>query len=288
MRQPSVLSKLLSSVFKRKAKGPRAYTAADVVQQLRIGFPQISIPPASIHWKHTPHLRQLVNLPGSSLSGPDQADKAEAHQLLKDIVQEEVELIDSYDLRVLHGLNHNQPELYQHSNWEGLAKAQVCRRIRIISMRDFNRTLDKLIPGQQRLPLLATAWAPEQYYWAGTQNTCELACALVYARMRGLPLEYPVQLHRISLNRAALGRLHQQYRMLAIPEPAWNDADFMQFLVRYKTPYARLSFHFGEQQLEALLLPRKHELANTLGSGLSQAGACNLIDVLTKLAIEQS
>lgn len=284
MSQSSFLGNVLNSLFKPKASQP-AFTAAEVKDRLRLTFPVPTMPPASIHWQHSLHLHQLANLPANALSGPVQEDKAEAYQYLNKIVSLETSSLDSYDLRNLYGLNHDLEQLLDHDCWNSMALSQPCRTVRIISIRDFNRTLESAIGNDATIELLSTAWEPDKHYANCTQGTgCKLLAALVYARRREVPVMRPVTLSQTQVNALPVQELHKHYHTLAMPDTAWTDPVFMNYLVSHKTPYVRLGLPLGQQQLQIILLPRNNPHSDTFGTGLLKAGAHELSSFLLKLS----
>ncbi|NLD15724.1 MAG: hypothetical protein GX665_11675 [Gammaproteobacteria bacterium] len=283
MSQSSILGSLLNSVFKRKVS-QASFSVDEVTGRLRLRFPHPEKPAPSIHWKHVLHLQQLVNLPSNALSGPVQEDKAQAYRYLKQIVSIESCALDSYDLRQLYGLNHTQDALLQYDSWEALSQAPQCKQVRIISIRDFNRTLSEALGSNQHAELISTAWMPDHFYWASTDNSCQLASALVYARRRELPVNLPAHLHQIRINVLAVRELQQHYHMLGVPAEAWMDPDFMSFLTGHKTPYARFSMLNGPEAVQIILLPRDNPQSHTFGLGLLLAGAREITELLLQLA----
>lgn len=279
MSQSSVLGNLLNSVFKRKSS-QQTFTAEEVSCKLQLEFPVTSLSRPSIHWKHTLNLHQLANLPTNALYGPVQQDKAEAYRFLSKIVSIEVQTLSSYDMRGLYGLDHEQTALLAHDSWEALAQAPECRRIRIISMRDYNRALSIAIGKSQKVELLSTAWEPDKIYWADTQNSAELIAALVYARRRELSISLPARLSRIRAHADAIRELKNHYHTLGMPTAAWSDPVFMNYLVAHKIPYVRLPLSLGKLSTQTILLPRGRANANIFGHGLLQAGAQELSDFL--------
>lgn len=281
MSQSSSLSNLFHSLFKRKSSQP-AFSAEDVARKLRLEFPCISIPEPSIHWSHCLHLQQLANLPTNALYGPVQEDKAEAYRFLSKIVSIDMQTISSFDMRGLFGLNHQLDPLLAYDSWEAMAQAPQCRHIRLISIRDFNRTLSAAIGKSQNIDLLSTAWHADKVYWADTQNSAELITALVYARRRGLAINLPAHLYRISSHPAAIKELKKHYHTLGMPIAAWTDPVFMHYLMAHKIPYVRLPLSLGKHSVQTILLPRSSPNANTFGNGLLLAGAQELADFLLK------
>lgn len=281
MSQSSILGNLLSSIFGRNASQP-VLRAGNILRALNLEYPAISLPEPSIHWCQTLHLHQLANLPTNALYGPVQEDKAEAYRFLSKTVSIEMQPIRSFDMRGLHGLNHENEALLAHDSWEAMAQSEQCRHVRIISMNDFNRTLAVAIGKNQNIDLLSTAWEASKVYWADTQNSAELIAALVYARRREVPVNLPVHLYRIRTHQAAIRELKKHYHSLVVPVAAWSDPVFMDYLTTYRIPYVHLPICLGRQSAQTILLPRNNINSNTFGAALQQAGARDIADFLLK------
>lgn len=290
---PSTLRKIFGGLLGRTgktadapAKTPKKqlpFNLSELQASLQLKFPSLSIPETSMHWSQAMTLQQLVDLPSNALYGPEQTDKANAWERLKHLIEVETLFMNAFDLRELHGLNHSQNELLAYHSWDELSRCDACRPIRIISIRDYERTLGKATQDETGAHLLTTSWFGDRYFWAREHNSCEFIASLVYARRRGLPMVYPVQIQRIQVNEDAARTLQQHYHMLALQPEAWADSAFMHYLVTHKIPYARLPFMRGPQGFEAILLPRNNALSNTFGSGLAAAGAPDLCEFLLKL-----
>lgn len=292
-QSPSTLRKIFGGLLGRTEtaasgtpKPPKKqppFNQAELQASLQLKFPVLRIPDISMHWSQAMTLQSLVNLPSNALYGPDQKDKADAWELLKQLVENEILFMNAFDLRELHGLNHNQDEFLQYENWDDLSRSAICRQVRIISIRDYDRALAKATNEEQGAQLLTTRWFGDRYFWAREQNSCEFIASLVYARLRGLPMVYPVQIRRIQINEEALAKLQQHYYMLALQPDAWADSAFMHYLVNHKIPYARLPLLRGPGGFEAILLPRNNPLSSSFGQGLQAAGAQDLCEFLLQL-----
>lgn len=292
-QSPSTLQKLFGSWLRRSSASAQTQTKADkknlpfsqeeLCNSLQLRFPQLEAPEPKLHWQQSMHLRQLVNLPSNALYGPVQEDKANAWQLLKNLIEEQSISMNALDLRELYGLNHQSPELLACTSWEDMARSQACRNIRIISMRDYERAMAKATDHQQGAHLLTTRWFNSSYYWAREQDSCDFIASLVYARRRGLPMVMPVQIHLVQVNEAAAKLLQQSYHMLGLHPTAWADTSFMHYLATYKIPYARLPLVHGSNGLDAILLPRNSALADAFGQGLRATGAPDLCEFLLRL-----
>lgn len=292
-QSPSTLQKIFGKLLKRPAptrlqppktdKKNLPFSLEQLSNSLQLRFPELSIPKPRLHWQQCSHLGQLVNLPSNALYGPVQEDKANAWQLLKNLIEEQRINMHAFDLRELYGLNHQTPELLALNSWEDMARSQPCRNIRIISMRDYQRALARATHHEQGAHLLTTRWFGNCYYWARQQDSCDFIACLVYARRRGLPMIMPVQIRRIQVNETAAQQLQQHYHMLALHPHAWADTSFMHYLATYKIPYARLPLTQANDGLDALLLPRDSALADAFGQGLRAAGAPDLCQFLLDL-----
>lgn len=283
----SIFSRISAALMGRNTQQSRLFSAEQVANKVQLDFPELELPELSIHWKQNLNLQHLVNLPRNALSGPVQEDKAAAHTFLKDIVTTEEYRLSMFDLRDIHGINLNLSQALQYKSLEDISGSELCRDIRIISMRDFDKILDKAIPEfkqSKAVQLLSASWLGLHYFWAPELRSLELTCAIVYARRRELALNKPVQVNRVVLNKPELVILQQHYHVLAMPENAWNENSFMRYLVDYRVPYARLPLLRGSHPIEVLLLPRHEILSDTLGQGLRKAGAQDATEFLIKLS----
>lgn len=282
----SLLSRVGAVIGRRQTAKKGAFTAQQVGNSVQLDFPQLELPPTSIHWQQNLNLQHLLNLPRKALSGPVQEDKAEAHHYLKNIVQSESYLLNRFDLRDIYGINLGITPIFTHTSLEELSSSDMCRSIRLISMRDFEGLMERIMPAEQKkqpVQLLTASWLGLNYFWEPDQQMLDFVCAVVYARRRGLPLQRPAQVTRITLNKAALLNLQKHYHVLAMPEDAWTENSFMQYLVNYRVPYARLAIARVPLPIEVLLLPRHCDLSNELGHGLHLAGARDAIVFLLQL-----
>jgi hypothetical protein len=254
--------------------------------QLNLPFKTYGKPAASICWHSGPQLHRLVDLPTNALSGPVQEDKAQAHALLVQIVELQQQQFSAFDLRQITGLSNCSKEQAKHLSFESLASTEACKSIRIISYRDFVRVISQALPDFSASPtiqLRQASWLGERTFWAGEQQHEALACAIAYARRRDLEVRLPAQLSRYRLNQAGLSTLHQHYHVFAIPNEAWNDAQFMALLLDSHLPYARLALLGGRRSPEVLMLPKHSSKATALGEGLRIAGAPDVVEYLQRL-----
>ena len=255
--------------------------------QLRLPFSPLPAPRDSICWLEDPQLHRLVDLPRDALSGPVQEDKAHARGMLMRIVEQKQHALASQDLRLIDGLGSCDPEQTPFTNFEQYAASEACRQVRIISYKDFIKTVSLALPGflaSEKISLRQASWHGPRLYWAGEQHNDAFACAVVYARRRGLDTTLPAELthYRISLD--GLAQLQQHYHVQAMPAEAWSDPTFMGLLLDNGLPYSRLSLLRGAGSAEFLLLPKHSAEARALGEGLRLAGAPDVVSYLKQLA----
>lgn len=276
---------LLSALAQRLGlSGRSSRRIFEQASQLRLPFRYLPLPSPNIWWRSGPPLHRLPELPRDALSGPVQEDKAAAHAMLVRIVEQQKLQIDNLDLRRIDGLlgvEGDQSTLLDLESY-----AAQCRSIRIISYRDFLRTLDLALPLRDPAhPLLLrqASWRGERLFWNSEQHAAEMACAVVYARRRGLEISLSAQLDRYQLSEQGLDELQQRFHTLAMPVEAWSDPAFMGLLLDNRLPYSRLTLLRAHDTPEFLLLPKHHPEACALGEGLRVAGAADLADGLRRL-----
>lgn len=253
--------------------------------RLRLPFSPLPEMPDSIWWQDGPPLQRLADLPRGALSGPVQEDKAAAHQALRALVQVNERRISEFDLRWVDGLGGAPEPGARFTRFEDYAASPACRSIRLISYKDFSRALAQALPHHasgEILYLRQANWRDERYFWNGEQVPQAFACAVAYARRRGLTVQMPAVLTEYRLQRAGLDQLDATYHVLAMPAAAWSDARFMRLLLT-GMPYARLHLLRDTGGPEFLLLPREQADANALGAGLRQAGAADVCAWLRQL-----
>ena len=259
----------------------------DRASTLRLPFQ--ALPPAaeSIWWQAAPPLHRLVDLPRDALSGPVQEDKAQAHAVLARLVEQQHASLEVFDLRQINGLCCSGDNLAPYASLEEFAGSPACKSIRIISYKDFLRTISLAVPrflAGEPINLRQASWQGERIYWNGDQHIEAFACAIAYARLRGLEISLPAELTRYRLNPAGIAELQQRYHMLAMPVQAWSDPAFMALLLDNGLPYARLSLLRTPGSPEFLLLPKADSAAMALGEGLRLAGAADGVSYLQQLA----
>jgi len=226
----------------------------------------------SVWWPQT-GLAHLASLPRGALSGPVQEDKAAAHRALATLVNETQETHASLELRKIDGLTGPPGEPFAHL--EDLVAGHPCRRFRILSYQDFERVISLALPrflAGEPLRLLTADWLGGRLFWAGERAREALACAVVYARVRGLSVSLPAQVTCYRLGQAELAAFQEKYHALWMPPQVWTTAGFMHLLLENHIPYARLAKIHPDYQ-EVLLLPRTRGRSNALGLGLRKAGA---------------
>uniref|UniRef100_UPI0035678ACC DUF6685 family protein n=1 Tax=Pseudomonas sp. TaxID=306 RepID=UPI0035678ACC len=229
-------------------------------------------------------------LPRGALSGPVQEDKAQAHAVLTRIVEVQQQQLESFDLRLIDGLSNCNPEQAHFASFEEYALSEDCRQVRIISYKDFVRTISQALPrflAGECISLRQASWHGKRIFWGGEQHSEALACAVAYARRRQLEINLPAELSRYRLSSGGLNELQQRYHVLAMPGAAWSDPAFMSLLLDTGLPYARLSLLRNPGAPEFLLLPKHSAEASALGEGLRLAGAPDVVLHLQGLAAHE-
>ena len=287
-QQSPTLSSRLTALAQRLGLIGRAQRQIlERASQLRLPFSPLPAPRDSICWLEAPQLHRLVDLPRDALSGPVQEDKAQARAMLMRTVEQATQTLASLDLRRIDGLSSCDPEQTPFTSFEQYAASEACRRIRIISYKDFIKTISLAVPGflaGEPISLRQAGWHGPRLFWAGEQHNEAFACAVAYARRRGLDTTLPAELTRYRLNLDGLNQLHQHYHVQAMPAEAWSDPTFMGLLLDNGLPYSRLSLLRGAGAAEFLLLPKHSAEARALGEGLRLAGAPDVVNYLKQLA----
>jgi len=233
-------------------------------------------------------LARFANLPHGALSGPVQEDKAAVHRALIALVNETHETHERMELRKIDGLSGPAGEFFEHlEDW--VANHPPCRRYRIISYQDFERVISLSLPrflAGEPIGLFSADWISGRLFWAGEREREALACAVVYARRRGISVSLPAKVTRYRLSQAGFDSMQAQYHALWIPPSAWITASFMHLLLEKNMPYVRL-FKLHEHYQEILLLPRHHPYSNALGLGLRKAGAFDAAEWLEPFVANQ-
>ncbi len=246
---------------------------------LKLPFSELPVMPDSIWWQGTPPIQRLAELPRDALSGPVQEDKAEARAVLRGVVTAEERDIENFDLRDIDGLVLPADPEEHYPSFEAYASSAACKGIRLIGYKDFSQALSKALPGDSSeivLSLRKANWRGQRVFYAPTSPqeapTRFFACAIAYARVRGLNLPFNTRMTEYRLIRGGIRSLEHHYHVLAMPTVTWSDPHFMPLLLT-GMPYARLTLLRGPGAPEFLLLPRQHADSNALGEGLRLAGA---------------
>ncbi len=276
---PITLTERLAALLQRLGLGERgSQQLREQAARLRLPFAPLPEVPDSIWWQDGPPLQRLADLPRGALSGPVQEDKAAAHGALRALIRVEERQIGEFDLRWIDGLGGAPESGWRFNRFEDYAASSACRSIRLISYKDFSRTLAQALPHHasgETLYLRQASWRGERYFWSGEQAAPAFACAVAYARRRGLTIQLPALLSEYRLSRSGLDQLDASYHVLAMPAAAWSDARFMRLLLT-GMPYARLNLLRDSGGPEFLLLPRSQTDADALGEGLRLAGAADV------------
>ncbi|MDD0843921.1 DUF6685 family protein [Pseudomonas sp. Gutcm_11s] len=285
---PTSIASRLSALAQRLGLSGRVPRLVfERARALRLPFMGLPIPAPSVWWQAGPPLQRLVDLPRDALSGPVQEDKAAARAVLMQVVEREVQHLDDFDLRQIDGLCSAPPRLDDTlASFEELAGSALGRCARIISYKDFLKTISNAMPrflAAEAVELRQASWYGERMFWGGEQHGEEFACAIAYARLRGLEVTLPAELVRYRLSASGLAELRRLYHMTAMPVQAWSEPAFMSLLLDHGLPYARLSLLRYPNAPEFLLLPKDSPEANALGEGLRQAGAPDVIGYLEAL-----
>lgn len=285
---PTSIASRLSALAQRLGLGGRVPRMVfERARSLRLPFRVLPEPVPSIWWQAGPPLHRLVDLPRDALSGPVQEDKAAARGVLMGVVERHTEHLDDFDLRRIDGLCSPPPSLDSNlTSFEELTACPLGRCARIISYKDFLKTISHAMPrflAAEAVELRQASWYGERLFWAGEQHGEEFACAIAYARLRGLEVTLPAELTRYRLSASGLAELRRRYHMTAMPVQAWSEPAFMSLLLDNGLPYARLSLLRYPDAPEFLLLPKDSPEAHALGEGLRLAGAPDVIAYLEAL-----
>ena len=112
---------------------------------LRLPFKPLPAAVESIGWNDGPQLQLLLNLPRGALSGPVQEDKAQAHSALTQVVEAQTQQLQSFDLRLIDGFAYPCPAP-GYVSFEDYAASEHCKQVRIISYKDFVKTISQALP----------------------------------------------------------------------------------------------------------------------------------------------
>ncbi len=289
MSRPEPMPSLTSHIARLAQRlGMRSKALSSVQERassLQLPFTRLAEPEPSIFWNDGPCLQRLLELSRSALSGPVQEDKARAHAALTRLFSKD-RLQLQLDLRQIGGLGGQHNGSVSYSTFEAFAATPACRQIRIISYKDFARALGTALPGFDKgmpIEVRQASWLGERFYWAGDHHTEAFACAVAYARLRGLEVMLSANLTDYRLDRSGVQALDAEYHALTLPAQAWSDRGFMALLLDSQVPYARLTLRRDSNNAELLLLEKRNPTANAIGEGLKLAGAPDLVRYLREL-----
>nr|WP_294973737.1 DUF6685 family protein [uncultured Pseudomonas sp.] len=283
-RHRSMTSRLSALAQRLGLGGADAHNVAQRSRTLSLPFEAPGAFVSGIGWQSGAPLHRLIDLPRGALSGPVQEDKARIHEVLKRLVGSHRDEHPALDLRTLDGLCHRSLQDSTLATLDELTQSDNCRKVRIISYNDFTKVLGQALPGFQRkaaLQLRRASWHGDRLFWDDDNHACEMACAVVYARRRGLEITLPAVIQCFELHAAVLDELDRGFHMLAMPARAWSDPAFMDLLLDTGMPYARFGL-FNTETPESLLLPKDHPQSDAFGQGLREAGAADVIDYLRR------
>lgn len=289
LSESSTLSSRLAALAQRMGllgRGSRQIFAR--ASALRLPFKPLPAAVESICWHEGPQLQLLLNLPRGALSGPVQEDKARAHAALTQVVEAQTQQLHAFDLRMIDGFAGPVPAP-GYACFEDYAASEHCKQVRIISYKDFIKTISLALPrflAGETIELRQASWRGSRTFWSGETQGEAFAGAIAYARRRGLDVQLPANLVRYRLNETGLDDLQSRYHVLAMPEAAWSDPSFMGLLLDNAIPYARLSLLKKAGTPEFLMLPKEHQDATALGEGLRLAGAPDVPEHLRQLTVQ--
>ncbi|TRO37545.1 hypothetical protein EQ832_12205 [Pseudomonas sp. ALS1131] len=289
LSEPSTFSSRLAALAQRMGllgRGSRQIFAR--ASALRLPFKPLPAATENICWHAGPQLQLLLNLPRGALSGPVQEDKAQAHAALTQVVEAQTQQLQTFDLRMIDGFACSTPAT-GYSCFEDYAASEHCKQVRIISYKDFVRTISLALPrflAGEPIELRQANWRGSRIFWSGEIQGESFAGAIAYARRRGLDVQLPANLVRYRLNESGLHDLQSRYHVLAMPEAAWSDPTFMGLLLDNAIPYARLSLLKKAGTPEFLMLPKEQQEATALGEGLRLAGAPDVPEHLRQLTVQ--
>jgi hypothetical protein len=266
--------------------GRSARQIFESASSLRLPFQAIPAAAPSIYWHSGIPLQLLIDLPRGALSGPVQEDKAKAHAVLIRLIRQRQEQLDSIDLRNISGFSCSEINPPAFASFAEFASSNACQNIRIISYKDFVKVISQALPrflGGEPICVRQAKWRGDALYWSGEQHLEAFACAIAYARRRGMEISLPATVTHYEIDPAGLAELAEGYHVLAMPVQAWSDSAFMALLLEHGLPYARLSLMRTSGAPEFLLLPKANEQARALGDGLLLAGAANVLSHLQQL-----
>lgn len=282
---PSLTTQIARLAQRLGLRSKAAHSVLQRASNLQLPFSRLPEPEPSIFWTDGPCLQRLLELPRGALSGPVQEDKARAHAALTRLISKDCIRLQ-LDLRQIDGFGGPQSGGASYATFEAFAARPACRQIRIISYKDFVRTLGAALPGFDTgapIEVRQASWLGERLYWAGEHHLEAFACAVAYARLRGLEVMLPADVTDYRLDRSGVHALDADYHAVTMPAQAWSDREFMALLLDSQVPYARLTLLRDTSNSELLLLEKRDPTANAIGEGLKLAGAPDLIRYLRDL-----
>lgn len=282
---PSLTTQIARLAQRLGLRSKAAHSVLQRASNLQLPFSRLPEPEPSIFWTDGPCLQRLLELPRGALSGPVQEDKARAHAALTRLISKDCIRLQ-LDLRQIDGFGGPQSGGTSFATFEAFAATPACRQIRIISYKDFVRTLGAALPGFDTgapIEVRQASWLGERLYWAGEHHLEAFACAVAYARLRGLEVMLPADVTDYRLDRSGVHALDADYHAVTMPAQAWSDREFMALLLDSQVPYARLTLLRDTSNSELLLLEKRDPTANAIGEGLKLAGAPDLIRYLRDL-----
>ncbi|WP_444816363.1 DUF6685 family protein [Stutzerimonas frequens] len=282
---PSLTTQIARLAQRLGLRSKAAHSVLQRASNLQLPFSRLPEPEPSIFWTDGPCLQRLLELPRGALSGPVQEDKARAHAALTRLISKDCIRLQ-LDLRQIDGFGGPQCGGASYATFEAFAATPACRQIRIISYKDFVRTLGAALPGFDTgapIEVRQASWLGERLYWAGEHHLEAFACAVAYARLRGLEVMLPADVTDYRLDRSGVHALDADYHAVTMPAQAWSDREFMALLLDSQVPYARLTLLRDTSNSELLLLEKRDPMANAIGEGLKLAGAPDLIRYLRDL-----
>ncbi len=282
---PSLTTQIARLAQRLGLRSKAAHSVLQRASNLQLPFSRLPEPEPSIFWTDGPCLQRLLELPRGALSGPVQEDKARAHAALTRLISKDCIRLQ-LDLRQIDGFGGPQSGGASYPTFEAFAATPACRQIRIISYKDFVRTLGAALPGFDTgapIEVRQASWLGERLYWAGEHHLEAFACAVAYARLRGLEVMLPADVTDYRLDRSGVHALDADYHAVTMPAQAWSDREFMALLLDSQVPYARLTLLRDTSNSELLLLEKRDPTANAIGEGLKLAGAPDLIRYLRDL-----
>ena len=214
MNPPRNMAQRLAAIAQRLGLGNAdLHKVSQRTRSLALSFSAPASPPSGIGWQSGAPLYRLIDLPRGALSGPVQEDKARAHAALKKLVGSRLLELHDVDLREVDGLCTRGPLANSAlPDFEAVAAGDAGRKVRIISYRDFGKALGQALSGFERgveLQLRRADWHGQRLFLELDNHTEAFACAVAYARRRGLELRR----RGLDLGRASVGGIGRGARL---------------------------------------------------------------------------